>query len=105
MIAHQKCKTLVEGVLLQSVRKSVKPLCACFLHTPGNLLVFFDEYIICKATEPAGTSFALKIFCLQSLAPGVRVSWLTAHPDVTTKVLYHSHGVAMGPCSLSQVGF
>ena len=33
----------------------------------------------------------------------MRLGWLTAHSEVINKVLFHSHGVAMGPCSFSQV--
>lgn len=37
------------------------------------------------------------------LAPGMRLGWVTAHPDMLQKICFALHASTMGPCSFTQV--
>ncbi len=37
------------------------------------------------------------------LAPGLRVGWLTAHPELTARFSYAMHGSCLGPNTFMQV--
>ena len=37
------------------------------------------------------------------LAPGMRLGWVTAHPDMLQKICFALHASTMGPCSCTQV--
>ena len=37
------------------------------------------------------------------LLPGMRLGWVTAHPDMLQKVCFALHASTMGPCSYTQV--
>jgi len=37
------------------------------------------------------------------LLPGMRLGWVTAHPDMLQKICFALHASTMGPCSYTQV--
>ena len=40
--------------------------------------------------------------CLQVLAPGLRIGWVTAAPKLVERIIYHMQGIHLGANSFTQ---
>ena len=45
----------------------------------------------------------VQLHSLQVLAPGLRIGWVTAAPELVKRVIYHMQGIHLGANSFTQV--
>ena len=43
-----------------------------------------------------------QMHCLQVLAPGLRIGWVTAAPKLVERIIYHMQGIQLGANSFTQ---